>query len=105
MKTRPEDHSAHGSKMSTIRLICGTILLALICGPRVSGADAIQPHDMFEAAIRDYLSTGSDVLLVTVVDDRTRQARTVCTTAKSLLDGIVRETGASLDKAIDAALA
>jgi hypothetical protein len=59
-----------------------------------------QPQDKFEAAIRNESSSPS-VILLTVVDDRTGQARTGCAMAPFLLGALQRETGATTQKELE----
>jgi hypothetical protein len=66
-----------------------TILSAGI--PEQSAAEAVQSQANFAAAIRDD-STSPFIILLTVVDDRTGQARTGCTDAPFLIGAIRIET-------------
>jgi hypothetical protein len=89
----------------TARRACRATLCAVAMGfPVLIEAAEIQPQDKFEAAVRN-TSSASSVILLTVVDDRTGQARTGCAMAPFLLGAITRETGVPVDKSADMALA
>jgi hypothetical protein len=89
----------------TAHRACRATLCAVAMGlPILADAAEMQPQDKFETAIRN-ASTTPSVILLTVVDDRTGQARTGCAPAPLLLGAIARETGAARDKSIDVALA
>lgn len=84
---------------------CRAMLYAAVLGFTASAeAAGIQHQDKFATAIRN-MSSGPSVVLLTVVDDRTRQSRTGCALVPFLLGAIQREMGVSKDKAIDVALA
>jgi len=84
---------------------CQATLYAAVLGFTASAeAAGIQHQDKFETAIRN-MSSGPSIILLTVVDDRTRQSRTGCALAPFLLGAIQREMGVSKDKAMDVALA
>jgi hypothetical protein len=88
----------------TVHRAYKTTLCAVAIGfPILAEAAEIQPQDKFETAIRN-TSTSPSVILLTVVDDRTGQARSGCALAPFLLGAITRETGVSVDKSINVAL-
>jgi len=63
-------------------------LVALAAGPKAP----VQSQASFEAAIKNH-STAPPYVLVTVVDDRTKTERSVCTTSNLLLGAIYFEHG------------
>jgi lipopolysaccharide export system protein LptA len=54
--------------------------------------EPLQSEAFFEAAIRN-LSTSSDFVLLTAVDDRSGEAQTGCTLGRSLVSAIILESG------------
>jgi hypothetical protein len=81
------------------------MLVTLLVGiPKQAKAEAVQSQADFAAAIRDH-STSPFIILLTVIDDRTGQARTGCSLAPFLVGALRSESGLSNIEAEGLALA